>query len=327
MSKDAKTEKYFGLIKENYKRGKYILNGELTGVKYDGYLNDRVNNFLQGDFLFFSRDYFSNPMALYDFLTAFESKALDENSSDKLLIYPDTLSPEGNIKGYTSGNISINANSRLKNEAFDFVKFMLSEQIQSSEYFLSGLAPVNKISYNKMKQEMLETAAADGKTGLAEKIINMIEGANEFSDTRNPPITYLTMMIFANTSTAKYRLAKWRTRSTEKFANGMQKINSVPSFNPKILPEQLKIPVRAGIHEIVGYTFIMCEPLIIIPPPDSPETQKPDVNSFHGHLCTHLMHRAQLPSKRSLPSLTLIFRVGHSRTHFMHIVHFFLSYE
>jgi multiple sugar transport system substrate-binding protein len=83
-------------------------------------------------------------------------------------------------KSYIENIIAININSKHKNEAFDFVQFMLSEHVQSNSFKMIDL-PVNNDSYeyevynlvnNIIGQDIFFTAIVDYPSDIPEKTKN-----------------------------------------------------------------------------------------------------------------------------------------------------------
>ena len=199
ISKDIETEKNFSLFKEEFNRTKFKTGIAIDPSEYSSFYDYKIDNFFDEDYLFLSGDCLANPEMLYDTLVKFEKRMQQENSTDHMLLFTDMLNPNSTIKGYTLVNIAINADSCLKNEAFHFVEFMLSENIQSKEYIFTGLAPVNNAAYNSLKQSAMEKAESDGKTEMLKKITDIIESAEIFEDA----LSY-SNIIYGNKEFQKY---------------------------------------------------------------------------------------------------------------------------
>lgn len=174
IQKDKQTEAYFEAMQAEFQR--HMAKGD-TGSSYATI----ISNYLNSDTLFYIQENQDNMQERYVFLDRVRriSSVKSTSGYDKVMLYPVILNIDGVGKGTISDCLAINAASPLKNEAFNFIKFMLSAEIQLSEdYYLQ--IPVLNEAFDSIKQDILESAKQNGDLELSEEMIWLIENTGEF---------------------------------------------------------------------------------------------------------------------------------------------------
>lgn len=121
---------------------------------------------------------------------------------DALILRNPSMDQKNNLLGFNpSQNFAINGNSANKDEAWNFIKFLLSDEIQNSPE-MNGI-PMNKTVYNKqfddvkteLKSGKITTNYGEVTTDMSPETLEtfrpLIEQANSNMDTDNKIITML----------------------------------------------------------------------------------------------------------------------------------------
>lgn len=95
---------------------------------------------------------------------------IENKFQSNIIVFKQPLGKNNPIKSYVQSGLVININSKHKNEAFDFVQFMLSKSVQSDAIKTIDL-PVNKESYKKNEIKSFD----DGFKGIISGYLDINE--------------------------------------------------------------------------------------------------------------------------------------------------------
>ena len=189
IQKTDQTERYFETMKKEFQKWK----NKDSFVTSDSVV---LTNFINSDTLFYPLPGQKSLQEQSDFLDRIRRISETETGSGEVIVLPSPLNAEGVGKGYIPGCFAINANSPLKNEAFGFIKYVLSDEIQMSSEYISNI-PVSNEAFHVQKQSVIFHAGQNGDVELAERMMYLIEGTTKF-EFRPVKIYLYVKVIFAN---------------------------------------------------------------------------------------------------------------------------------